>query len=39
MNNWDIIIKHTNNQMQKEPKDFRPKYGNQKKKEKKEKKT
>ena len=34
INNWEITIKHTNNQMQKKPKDFRPKYGNQKNSEK-----
>ena len=33
INNWEeITIKHTNNQMQKKPNDFGPKYGNQKKK-------
>ena len=31
INNWEeITIKHTNNQMQKKPNDFGPKYGNQK---------
>ena len=33
INDWEITIKHTNNQMQKKPNDFGPKYGNQKKKD------
>ena len=29
INNWkEMTIKHTNNQMQKKPNDFEPKYGN-----------
>ena len=36
INNWEeMTIKHTNNRMQEKPNDFGQKYGNQKKKKKK----